>query len=81
MRNIILIILIVLFYYLVKSFFSPPKVRQKKGEGVIDIDDEMVKDPCCGVYIPKKEAIEKKIKGQKYYFCSKECMEKFKEGN
>jgi len=81
MRHIILIILIILFYYLVKSFFSPPKASQKKGYGETVIEDEMVKDPSCGVYIPKKEALEKKIKGQKYYFCSKECFEKFKQGN
>lgn len=78
MRHIILIILIILFYFLVKSFFAPQKKSPKKREGGLEIDDEMVKDPNCETYIPKKESIEKKIKGETYFFCSRECLEEFK---
>ena len=76
MRNLILAVIILLFYYLVKSFFTPKNTLTKKNGPIID--DEMVKDPNCGVYIPKKEATEKKIKGEKHFFCSKECYEEYK---
>lgn len=47
--------------------------RQAKGE----IDDVMVKDPYCHVYFPKRNGISLKRNGQVFYFCSKECKEKF----
>jgi YHS domain-containing protein len=40
---------------------------------------EMVKDPACQVYVPKNMAIKQKINKQIYYFCSRECLEKFRE--
>ncbi len=39
--------------------------------------DEMVQDPSCQTYIPLREAKRKAIMGRDYYFCSKECCEKF----
>ena len=41
--------------------------------------DEMVQDPSCQTYIPLREAKRKVIGGQEYYFCSKECYEKFEK--
>jgi YHS domain-containing protein len=37
----------------------------------------MVKDETCDTYIPKEEAIHLAADGREYYFCSKECREKF----
>ncbi len=42
-----------------------------------DVLDEMVQDPFCKVYIPRREAIRKVFKGDEYFFCSKECAQKF----
>jgi YHS domain-containing protein len=42
-------------------------------------EDEMVKDPCCDTYISKKGAISARINGETFYFCSKECLERYKE--
>ena len=39
----------------------------------------MVKDEVCNTYLPKEDAIEVNINGKKYYFCSKECKQKFLE--
>ncbi len=41
------------------------------------IDDIMVQDPCCQVYIPRQQAIHMKHKGRDIYFCSEECKDKF----
>jgi len=40
-------------------------------------DDLLVEDPVCHTYIPQKEAQSLKLKGAYYYFCSKECLQKF----
>lgn len=40
-----------------------------------------VKDPVCGMYISKEDAIKRQINGQTYYFCSESCAEKFEDRN
>ena len=51
------------------SSYEPPKPPP--------VLDELVKDPVCGVYCPKKEAVAIKVNGKIYYFCSIECRDKF----
>jgi YHS domain-containing protein len=45
------------------------------------ITNEMVQDPVCKVYIPKKESLTTVHSGTAYFFCSKECLEKFISNN
>ncbi|MBN2056318.1 YHS domain-containing protein [bacterium] len=42
-------------------------------------DDLLVRDPVCGVYIPKSQATVSRINGKWYHFCSRECMVKFRQ--
>jgi uncharacterized protein len=44
-----------------------------------ETNGEMVKDPVCQTYIPKSLAVQKKIDGEMFYFCSEECLLKFAE--
>jgi YHS domain-containing protein len=66
---------------LIKSLALPSS--KKSGEPFTQsgqvITDEMVIDPHCHVYIPKREAITAKIAGKTVYFCSKECKEKYSQ--
>jgi YHS domain-containing protein len=39
--------------------------------------EELVQDPYCQTYIPKRSALRKRLFGRNYYFCKKECLEKF----
>jgi len=39
--------------------------------------EELVQDPYCKTYIPKRSALRKKVSGRNYYFCKQECLEKF----
>jgi YHS domain-containing protein len=39
--------------------------------------EELVQDPYCQTYIPKRTAARKRVAGRDYYFCSKECLRKF----
>ncbi len=44
-----------------------------------EIEDVMVKDPCCETYFPKRDGVYAHISGQDFYFCSKECRDKYLE--
>ena len=43
------------------------------------MEGEMVKDPYCETYIPRDSAIRARIDGRDHYFCSKECLRKFRD--
>ena len=44
------------------------------------VDDEMVKDPVCEMYVPRQEALSLHHNGDIHYFCSDTCRNAFKEG-
>jgi len=74
-RLIILGILAYVLYRLVKGVFSQStKIGRGKAAGVID---EMVQDPFCKTYVPRRESVRRVIEGEEYVFCSEECAEKF----
>ena len=74
-RIIFIAVLVYIMYRLVKGVFSVrTKINRREPGGVID---EMVQDPFCGTYIPKRESIRRVIEGQEYLFCSHECADKF----
>jgi len=41
--------------------------------------EDMVKDPCCGVYVPVSEAKSLTVNGKRLYFCSRECMDTYRK--
>lgn len=43
--------------------------------------EDLVQDPVCHTYIPMSQAYKKDISGRAYYFCSKECSDKYKLRN
>lgn len=79
-RNLLFIFLILALYQMWKGFTGLSQKRNMpQNNGLKQIDDEMVKDPHCQVYIPKSSAIKSRIAGQEHYFCSPTCAKKFKE--
>jgi YHS domain-containing protein len=36
-------------------------------------------DPVCGVYVSGDDAVIGNLEGEKLYFCSRECLEKFRD--
>lgn len=42
-------------------------------------DEETYRDPVCGVYVTEETAIIGRHDGQRHYFCSMNCLEKFRE--
>ena len=79
MRLLILLGLFYLVYRFLKSWMfkdtpSQHSVFEKKTD---QTDGVMVKDPYCGVYFAKKDGVHLNKDGQDFYFCSKECKDKF----
>ncbi len=66
--------------YLIYKILTEPVHRETQNKNKKEvIKGELVKDPVCGVYLPKEQAIKLEYKGQTYYFCSEECKTKFLE--
>ncbi len=42
------------------------------------LQDELVKDPVCETYVPRRSAITRAAGPATYYFCSPGCAKKFK---
>ncbi|MFP4309724.1 MAG: hypothetical protein ACLFRG_23665 [Desulfococcaceae bacterium] len=43
------------------------------------VEDVMVKDPECGTYIPKREAVRLQSGEEVFFFCGPECRDRFLE--
>ncbi|QEM70298.1 YHS domain-containing protein [Geobacter sp. FeAm09] len=37
------------------------------------------RDPVCGVYVSEEDAVVGRLEGERHYFCSMNCLEKFRE--
>jgi len=74
LRLIVYFVLLLLIYFMVKRAFFPKK-RSSPPEA---IREELVQDPFCNCYIPKSKSYQVSWKGQKLFFCSKECFEKYR---
>jgi YHS domain-containing protein len=79
MRFIIFAVLVYLLYRLIRGIFLAAPKQQGRREPASGpaIVDEMVIDPVCRVYIPRREALTARVEGETVYFCSQECMNKY----
>jgi YHS domain-containing protein len=61
------------------DLFHPPASGQRGPSApVVPAGGELKKDPVCGTFISTATAIQKRVGGEVYYFCSQECRDKFK---
>lgn len=80
LRLAFLVVLFYLLYRFLRALFSP---LAKRDNIIIHLDkkpeeDEMIKDPYCETYITKRDSCSLRINGERLYFCSEECLEKYK---
>jgi YHS domain-containing protein len=78
MKFIFYLIIIYLAYRLFKVFSQQEKIQNETKRE--EITDEMVQDPVCKTYIPRREAFKKTYNGKEILFCSKDCADKFEFG-
>ena len=77
MRLIILALLVYVAYRLIRGLSrSKQEIHTTPDGGVID---EMVQDPVCKTYVPRREAVKKVINGQAVFFCSHECASRYEK--
>jgi YHS domain-containing protein len=68
----------------VADFFAAPTSSPGPGtaapraSATIPTAEALKKDPVCGTYLAPSGAVQKKVGGVTYYFCSAECREKFR---
>ena len=76
MRLIILALLFYILFRLVKGLirFDRGELREESNGGVID---EMVQDPVCETYIPRRDAVKRVIGGKAFFFCSDQCASRY----
>jgi YHS domain-containing protein len=79
LRLFIIAFLCYLGYVVASKYLKAKDKELPKGNSSSDIVDELVEDPICHKYIPKRNAFSRKIDGYSYYFCSMECAEMFKK--
>jgi uncharacterized protein len=77
-RLLLFIVLLLLFYAILYYLIKDMTVRKKKLSRASE-PEELVQDPYCHTYVPKRTAVRKRVKGRNYYFCTKECLKKFLE--
>lgn len=49
---------------------APPAEKSPRGE-------TMERDPHCGTYVPRGDAVEASIDGERRWFCSTRCRDEF----
>jgi YHS domain-containing protein len=69
---IVLILVALVIRYLFKKIKAPPQVTKPTAE-------VLRQDPVCGAYVPEQREFSLRTGGGRVYFCSRECMSKFKE--
>ncbi len=75
LKFIIFAIIGYVLFRLMKGVFGPgQELKRGPNGGVID---EMVQDPFCKTYIPKRESVKRVIGGEPHFFCSSECADKY----
>lgn len=79
MRLLIFLVVAYLAFRLLKSWLGPGKTATYNGRGAGRIDDDMVQDPFCRIFFPKRDAVRLTHQGKDLYFCSAHCRDKFLE--
>lgn len=75
MRFLIWLILGYIGYRILKGFLAS---REESVAKPIQ-DTEVFQDPVCGVYVSVDEATVGRLEGERIYFCSLECLNKYQE--
>lgn len=78
LRFLIIGLLLYIGYRIVVSLISA-KQPQTKSAGSRDPGIETYRDPVCGVYVSEETAVVGRLDGERHYFCSMNCLEKYRE--
>ena len=74
MRLLLWLILAYVGYKIVKGLLDSRKQPEAKTTGT-----DTFQDPVCGVYVAADDAVVGRINDKKLYFCSMNCLDKYRE--
>jgi len=77
-RFLIIGLLLYVGYRIIISLTAAGKPLTKAPEGR-HRGEETHRDPVCGVYVTEETAVIGRHDGQRHYFCSMNCLEKYRE--
>jgi len=69
------LIYILLGYLVFRMLRGRKEVPQEKGRAAA----ETYRDPVCGTYVAEDDAVVGVLHGTRHYFCSRACLERFRE--
>lgn len=71
-------LLLYIGYRILLSLTSVKNPQRKPGK-IHDPGEETHRDPVCGIYVTAETAVIGRHDGQRHYFCSLNCLEKYRE--
>jgi YHS domain-containing protein len=77
-RLIIWLLLIYIGYRVIMALVSGKKTAALNKGNAADAAITH-RDPVCGMYVSEDDAVIGKLDGQRHYFCSMACLEKYRE--
>ena len=77
-RLLIWLLFIYIGFRIVKALTAPKETRPG-GTGTGEDAAVTHRDPVCGIYVAEDDAVVGTLDGQRHYFCSMNCLEKFRE--
>ena len=77
-RLLMWLLLIYIGYRVIKSI-TAGKGKETADSGPVDTAAVTHRDPVCGMYVAEDDAVIGRLDNQRHYFCSMECLEKFRE--
>ena len=77
-RLLIWLLLIYIGYRVIMALFAGKKPETLNHGSKADAAVTH-RDPVCGMYVSEEDAIVGKLDGQRHYFCSMNCLEKYRD--
>jgi YHS domain-containing protein len=78
-RLLVILGLLMVLYFLVRRVVREFKSGHLDRRGLSVDQDQMVQDPVCLTFVPKKIAVEERVGEQTYWFCSSQCAADFQK--
>lgn len=76
-RLLLITALLVVLYFLLRQAVRGFRNKEVGNRGTSVDQDQMVEDPECHTFVPRRHAVIETVSGQTYCFCSKQCAVAF----
>jgi YHS domain-containing protein len=76
-RLLLITALLGVLYFLLRQAVRGFRNKEVGNRGTFVDQDQMVEDPVCHTFVPRRNAVIETVSGQTYCFCSKQCAAAF----